>query len=113
MEICHIEPVVRFSVLKNRWGRPEYIKWRYAAGWQLSARLSDARENKNVAHDQAYGDINTLFRELEDLDDPRQGVARVQERMRQYREAGLKVPEELVRTERQLKTECALASQGR
>ena len=59
------------------------------------------------------GDIKELFKELEDIDDPRQCVARIRERMAQYALAGRLVPDDLVRTERRFQTECMLQSQGR
>lgn len=66
-----------------------------------------------MPYDNAYCEITKLSEELDHLDDPRQGVVRVQQRMKQYREAGLKVPDQLLRMERQLKIDCVLQSQGR
>lgn len=57
--------------------------------------------------------LKELFAELEEIDDPRQCVARIREQMTRLTEAGIEVPDDLVRTERRFQTECALASQGR
>jgi hypothetical protein len=46
-------------------------------------------------------------------DDPRACYALVQQRIREYRKAGNSVPDDLVRMERSLMTECMAASQGR
>ncbi len=66
-----------------------------------------------MSNHQTDVDMSQLYRELEDIDDPRLCVARVQERMRKFKEAGREVPDDLVRTERRFQTECMLQSQGR
>lgn len=51
--------------------------------------------------------------QIADVEDLRTGIAMVRERMEAYRRAGLEIPDSLTRMERQLRTECMLASQGR
>jgi len=58
-------------------------------------------------------EIAQLNSELEEVEDPRECYAMVQERIRHYRQAGTKVPEDLALIERRLMTECMAASQGR
>lgn len=58
-------------------------------------------------------DIAEINRLIEECDDPRDGFAIVQERIREYKEAGWPVPAELVRIERNLMTEFMAESQGR
>ncbi len=67
---------------------------------------------------QMGSERNTDFVELvtqmeQSEDDPRRCVALVQQRMREYRQTGTSIPEDLVRLERRLMTECMAASQGR
>ena len=50
---------------------------------------------------------------MEEIDDPRRSYAMVQERIRQYRQRGHDIPEELVRMERRLAADCLIESQGR
>ncbi|MGL4397843.1 MAG: hypothetical protein ACRCS9_14980 [Hyphomicrobium sp.] len=60
------------------------------------------------------GDIAELVQQMEQSeDDPRRCYALVQERIRQYRESGDRVPDDLARMERVYMTECLAASQGR
>jgi hypothetical protein len=47
------------------------------------------------------------------MDDPREGYAKVLAKIRKFRQAGQKVPEDLVLIERRLVHECMAASQGR
>lgn len=55
-----------------------------------------------------------LVQQMEQSDeDPRRCYALVQERIREYRASGLKVPDDLSQLERRLMTECMAASQGR
>jgi len=58
-------------------------------------------------------EIAELNGQIADLDDPRRGWALVRERMELYRRAGWAIPEDLAHIEKQLQTECMLASQGR
>ena len=67
---------------------------------------------------QMGSERNTDFVELvtqmeQSEDDPRRCVALVQQRMREYRQTGTSIPEDMVRLERRLMTECMAASQGR
>lgn len=55
-------------------------------------------------------EINDL---IDELDDPRDSFAIVQERIREYRDAGWPVPQDLVRIERNLMTDLMAESQGR
>jgi hypothetical protein len=58
-------------------------------------------------------DTEAFFLELEEQADPREAYARVQDRIRAYREAGWQVPEDLKRVERQMMTDFMAESQGR
>lgn len=59
-------------------------------------------------------DITDLVSQMEQSeDDPRRCFALVQQRIRQYRQSGAHIPEDLVRLEHRLMTECMAASQGR
>lgn len=62
---------------------------------------------------QMQAEIAELNGLIADIDDPRAGAAMVRERIEQYRAAGQAVPEDLAKIEKQLRTECMLASQGR
>jgi len=62
---------------------------------------------------QMQAEIAALNIELDQTDDPREGYAKVQAKIRKFRQAGLKVPEDLVLIERRLVYECMAASQGR
>ncbi|HWK33094.1 MAG TPA: hypothetical protein VNR51_05390 [Hyphomicrobium sp.] len=62
---------------------------------------------------QMQGEIAQLSWELEQTDDLREGYAKVQAKIRGYRQAGMRVPEELTLLEKQLVAECMAASQGR
>jgi hypothetical protein len=62
---------------------------------------------------QMQSEVAELNVELEDMDDPRECYARVHAKIRQYRQAGLNVPEELALIEKRLMAECLAASQGR
>lgn len=55
----------------------------------------------------------SFFHELEEQTDPRDAFARVQERIRAYRDAGWQVPDDLKRVERQMMTDFMAESQGR
>jgi hypothetical protein len=63
--------------------------------------------------DQMQGEIAQLNTELEETDDPREGYAKVQAKIRRYRQAGIKVPDDLALIEKRLVAECMAASQGR
>ena len=62
---------------------------------------------------QMQSEIAELNSELEDVEDPRECYAMVEERIRRYRQAGKKVPDDLALIERRLMNECMAASQGR
>jgi hypothetical protein len=58
-------------------------------------------------------DTYRLLAEVREVEDPREAYARVQQRIRMYRNSGHRVPEELRCCERQLATEFMAESQGR
>lgn len=58
-------------------------------------------------------DIKELFQELDAIDDPRQCVAKIRQQMAKFTDAGVTVPDDLVKTERRFQTECMIQSQGR
>lgn len=62
---------------------------------------------------QMQGEIEQLNSELEQTDDPREGYAKVLAKIRRYRQAGIKVPDDLALIEKRLVSECMAASQGR
>ncbi len=62
---------------------------------------------------QMQGEIALLNLELEQTDDPREAYAKVQAKIRGYRQAGNKVPDDLVLIEKRVVAECLAASQGR
>jgi len=62
---------------------------------------------------QMQGEIAALNTELEQTDDPRECYAKVQAKIRGFRQAGLKVPDDLALIEKRLMAECMAASQGR
>ena len=60
------------------------------------------------------GEIAELVQQMEQSeDDPRRCYALVKQRISEYRQSGNSVPEDLVRMEKSLMTECMAASQGR
>lgn len=62
---------------------------------------------------QMQAEIAELNGMISEIEDPRAGFAIVRERIARYRAEGRVVPEDLARMERQLHTDCMLASQGR
>ena len=62
---------------------------------------------------QMQGEIAQLNSELEQTDDPREGYAKVQAKIRSYRQSGARVPDDLALIEKRLVAECMAASQGR
>ncbi len=62
---------------------------------------------------QMQGEIAALNTELEQTDDPRECYAKVQAKIRGFRQAGQKVPDDLALIEKRLMAECMAASQGR
>lgn len=62
---------------------------------------------------QMQSEVAELNVELEEMDDPRDCYAKVQAKIRQYRQAGLNVPDDLALIEKRLMAECMAASQGR
>jgi len=63
--------------------------------------------------EQMQSEIAQLSGQLDQIDDPREGYALVQERIRTYRSTGDRVPDALSLMERQLLRECLAQSQGR
>lgn len=76
-------------------------------------QLEETRGPKEVMSNQMQGEIAALNNELDLTDDPREGYAKVQAKIRKFRQAGHKVPDDLVLIEKRLMHECMLASQGR
>ena len=62
---------------------------------------------------QMQSEIAELNIELDQTDDPREAYAKVQSKVRRYRQAEVKVPDELALIEKRLMHECMAASQGR
>jgi hypothetical protein len=62
---------------------------------------------------QMQSEIAELNVELEQTDDPREAYSKVQAKVRRYRQAGIKVPDDLALIEKRLMAECMAASQGR
>jgi hypothetical protein len=62
---------------------------------------------------QMQSEIAQLNVELEQTDDPREAYEMVQAKVRRYRQAGEKVPDDLALIEKRLMHECMAASQGR
>ena len=63
---------------------------------------------------EAHTEFADLVSQMEQSeDDPRRCYALVKERIRNYRQSGENVPDDLVRMERALMTECLSQSQGR
>lgn len=60
-----------------------------------------------------YEDFAVIMDEIHSADDPREAYAIVQDRINKYRSAGWAVPDDLIRVERNLMTECMAESQGR
>ena len=67
-----------------------------------------------MSEQMGSGDIAELVQQMEQSeDDPRRCYALVKQRISEYRQSGNTVPEDLVRMEKSLMTECMAASQGR
>ncbi len=67
-----------------------------------------------MSEQMGSGDIADLVQQMaQSEDDPRACYAIVKRRITEYRDAGRNVPDDLVRIERTLMTECMAASQGR
>lgn len=62
---------------------------------------------------ETQGDIAQLCGQIDQIEDPRECYALVQERIRTYRSAGNQVPDALSNIERRLFRECLEESQGR
>jgi len=58
-------------------------------------------------------EVRSIIAQVEQSDDPRQGVQLIRQRMSELRDAGEEVPEEFTRVEKQLIADCIDASQGR
>jgi hypothetical protein len=58
---------------------------------------------------QMQAEIAALNTELDQMDDPREGYAKVQAKIRKLRQAGQKVPDDLVLIEKRLMHECMAA----
>ncbi len=82
-------------------------------GWPVGKGSEEAREGVVMMKQQRQGEIAELNGRIEELEDPRERYALVQERIRQYRKAGAQVPEDLRLIERSLMRECLDYSQGR
>ncbi|HEY8248658.1 MAG TPA: hypothetical protein VIG38_15455 [Hyphomicrobium sp.] len=76
-------------------------------------RIGSNEGKGRVMTEQMQGEIAQLNTELEEADDPREGYAKVQAKIRSYRQAGIKVPDDLALIEKRLVAECMAASQGR
>lgn len=63
--------------------------------------------------EQMQSEIAQLSGQLDQIEDPREGYALVQERIRNYRSMGDRVPDALNLMERTLFRECLAQSQGR
>ena len=71
-------------------------------------------ETEVMQEQMGSGEIAELVQQMEQSeDDPRRCYAIVQQRIREYRQAGHSVPDDLARIEKTLMTECMAASQGR
>ena len=57
-------------------------------------------------------DIAWINSELERTEDPRSAMALVQARIQEFEKSGRKVPDDLVRLERNLKADCISQSRG-
>ena len=67
-----------------------------------------------MSQQMGSGDFADLVHQMDQSeDDPRQCYALVKERISEFRNSGLDIPDELSNLEKQLMTECMLASQGR
>jgi len=77
-------------------------------------RKAESNEGKgHVMSIQMQGEIAQLNSELEESDDPRECYAKVQAKIRRYRQDGIRVPDDLALIEKRLVAECMAASQGR
>lgn len=63
--------------------------------------------------EQMQAEIAQISGAMDRFDDPRESYRVVVERIREYRNSGAAVPEELTQMERRLMRECIAASQGR
>lgn len=63
--------------------------------------------------EKLYEDFAVIMDEIHGTEDPRQAYAIVKDRIQEYRSAGWAVPDDLIRVERNLMSECAAESQGR
>ena len=71
-------------------------------------------ETEDMQLQMGSGEIAELVQQMEQSeDDPRRCYAIVQQRIREYRQSGHSIPDDLVRIEKTLMTECMAASQGR
>ena len=68
------------------------------------------RANTNKQSDPTYNEVMTG---LEDGEDPRQAIARLNKRIVAYQSAGHDVPAGLLRLSKMLAHECVMQSQGR
>lgn len=66
----------------------------------------------NQPYPQMQAEIAELSGRVAEIDDPRDGYAMVRERIQQYRAAGWAIPEDLAQIEKNLRTDCMLASRG-
>ncbi|MBA4171638.1 MAG: hypothetical protein C0511_03035 [Hyphomicrobium sp.] len=61
---------------------------------------------------QMQAEIAELSGRIAEVDDPRDGYVMVRDRIQQYRAAGWAIPEDLAQIEKNLRTDCMLASRG-
>ena len=67
-----------------------------------------------MSQQMGSGEFAELVHQMEQSDDdPRQCYALVKERISEFRDSGVDIPDELAKLEKRLMTECMLASQGR
>jgi len=62
--------------------------------------------------EQMQGEIANLSARIEQIDDPRAGFALVKQRINELRIEGQQIPDELIRMERNLQSECISQSRG-
>ncbi len=88
-------------------------QYRVAVNTQILAKSTVEEGVMGRKAEQLYQDLTVIMTQIEDKDDPREALAIVQSRIREYRSAGWAVPDDLARVERHLMTEFMAESQGR
>ena len=80
----------------------------------IGMKAGDTRQMSQQMGSNAIGEFADLVNQMDQSeDDPRHCYALVQQRIREYRQSGENIPDDLVRMERRLMTECMAQSQGR